>query len=88
MRIYLLPEKPNFRLNGEVVDTFWLPLNELLNPQRRKKASFEYRGETRTHPIIDLDGYCEHFLWGITYRLFENFFNLLGCQPQSISKKA
>jgi 8-oxo-dGTP pyrophosphatase MutT (NUDIX family) len=84
--VYLLPAKPQFKLNGEVVDTFWVPLAELLNPQRRKEASFEYRGATRTHPIIDLSGYCERFLWGITYRLFENFFSLLGCSPQATSK--
>ena len=86
--VYLLPEKPRLRLNGEVVDTFWLPLSELLNPRRRKEASFEYRGQTRTHPIIDLDGYCERFLWGITYRLFENFFALFDIQPQSTSEEA
>jgi len=86
--VYLLPEKPKLRLNGEVVDTFWLPLRELLNPLRRRNASFEYRGQTRSHPIIDLDGYCERFLWGITYRLFENFFALFGTQPHSTGRKA
>ncbi len=86
--VYLLEQKPHFQLNGEVVDTFWVPLPELLNPRRRKQASFEYRGSKRTHPIIDLDGYCERFLWGITYRLFENFFSLFDNLPQSTSQKA
>lgn len=80
--VYLLPEKPQFKLNGEVVATFWVPLAQLLAPQRRKQASFEYRGTKRSHPIIDLDGYSDRFLWGITYRLFDNFFTLLDGLPQ------
>lgn len=79
--VYLLEAKPQVHLNGEVVDTFWVPLEELLNPRRRREESFIYRGTEKTHPIIDLDSYCERFLWGITYRLFENFFALLACQP-------
>jgi 8-oxo-dGTP pyrophosphatase MutT (NUDIX family) len=86
--VYLLEEKPEFATNGEVVDTFWVPLSELLSTQRRTEASFTYRGQKRTHPIIDLDGYCEQFLWGITYRLFENFFTLLGCRSHPTSKNA
>ena len=86
--VYLLPNKPQLIFNCEVVDAFWVPLASLLDPQRRKQASFEYRGSKRTHPIIDLDGYCDRFLWGITYRLFENFFSLLDNTPQPTSKKA
>lgn len=78
--VYQLSGKPQFKLNGEVLDTFWVPLSQLQNPLRRKQASFEYRGTRRSHPIIDLDGYCDRFLWGITYRLFENFFSLVNTQ--------
>lgn len=86
--VYRLDDKPQLKLNGEVVDTFWVPLLELLSPQRRRDETFEFRGSVRTNPIIDLSGYCDRFLWGITYRLFENFFRLLGYPPQSTSKKA
>lgn len=86
--VYRLDKKPQLKLNGEVVETFWVPLDELLSPQRHRDETFEFRGSVRTNPIIDLTGYCDRFLWGITYRLFENFFCLLGYQPQSISKKA
>lgn len=75
--IYLLAEKPQFKLNGEVANTFWVPLSQLQNQQRHQQASFKYRGTTRTHPIIKLDGYCDHFLWGISYRLLESFFSLV-----------
>lgn len=75
--VYLLVDKPQLKLNGEVVNTFWVPLNLLLDQERRKQTSFEYRGSTQSHPTIDLDGYCDHFLWGISYRLLENFFTLI-----------
>ena len=74
--VYLLAEKPQLHLSDELVDSFWVPLAELLSPQRRKQASFSYRDTKRSHPIIDLDGYCERFLWGISYRLLDNLLSL------------
>ncbi|MBE9487140.1 MAG: CoA pyrophosphatase [Chloroflexi bacterium] len=86
--VYLLPEKPQLKLNGEVVDTFWVPLQELQNPDRRRTANFTYRGSRRNHPIINLEGYCEHFLWGMTYRLLESFMALFPKLNHSTNKKA
>lgn len=74
--VYQLEEKPELKLNGEVVDAFWVPLTELQNPARCRETSFEYRGSRHTHPIIELDGYSERFLWGISYRLLNSFFIL------------
>lgn len=85
--VYRLSERPQLKLNGEVVDTFWVPLQELRAPERNQQASFEYRGETRSHPIINLDGYCDHFLWGISYRLLQSLLALID-QPQSTGQKA
>jgi 8-oxo-dGTP pyrophosphatase MutT (NUDIX family) len=81
--VYRLTERPELKLNAEVVDTFWVPLQELQSPERNQQASFEYRGIIRTHPIIKLDGYCDHFLWGITYRLLQSFFSLFDGQDQA-----
>ena len=75
--VYRLSERPQLLLNGEVGAAFWVPLSELQAAQRNQQASFTYRGETRSHPIVTLDGYCDHFLWGITYRLLQSFFALL-----------
>ncbi len=85
--IYALKQRPQLKLNGEVVDTFWVPLQVLQAPERNQQTSFEYREETRSHPIIRLDGYCDHFLWGITYRLLQDFFALLESQSQPSSQK-
>jgi 8-oxo-dGTP pyrophosphatase MutT (NUDIX family) len=74
--VYLLAEKPALKLNGEVVDGFWVPLELLRLPERNREKTFAYRGTNRNHPIIDLNGYTEHFLWGISYRILQQFFKL------------
>jgi len=74
---YLLDERPEFVLSDEVTDTFWVPLTTLLDPRRNRRLNFEYRGQTRQHPIIDLAEWSERPLWGITYRLLQQFFALL-----------
>jgi 8-oxo-dGTP pyrophosphatase MutT (NUDIX family) len=73
---YHLEDEPEFNLNGEVVQTFWVPLQTLLEPQRNRLISFEYRGERRQHPVIELQEWSERPLWGITYRLLQQFFAL------------
>jgi 8-oxo-dGTP pyrophosphatase MutT (NUDIX family) len=76
--VYYLHQTPKLTHNYEVVATFWVPLLTLQDPERNRQKLFTYRGEQRSHPIIDLDGYSERFLWGITYRLLQQFFNLFG----------
>ncbi len=76
--VYHLSTLPPVTLNGEVVNTFSVPLEVLLEPERNRQRTFEYRGSHHSHPIIALDGYCDHFLWGISYRIMQNFFVLLG----------
>jgi 8-oxo-dGTP pyrophosphatase MutT (NUDIX family) len=78
--LYQLSVRPQLVLNNEVLETFYITLTTLLEPARNQERTFEYRGNHRTHPIIDLDGYCEHFLWGISYRLLQKFFVTLGIQ--------
>jgi 8-oxo-dGTP pyrophosphatase MutT (NUDIX family) len=73
---YLLEDDPDFRLNGEVVAAFWVPLRTLLEPQRNRLVCFEYRGAQRQHPVIDLPEWSERPLWGITYRLVQQFLAL------------
>jgi 8-oxo-dGTP pyrophosphatase MutT (NUDIX family) len=76
--LYQLAERPTLESNHEVFETFFIPLSVLLEPERNQEHNFEYRGEQHTHPTIDLEGYCEHFLWGISYRLLQKFFVTLG----------
>jgi len=74
--IYAIDSDQQFTLNGEVVDLFWIPLQTLLEPHRNRLRSFFYRGQERSHPVVDLKEWSERPLWGITYRLLDNFLNL------------
>ncbi|MFO7577325.1 MAG: CoA pyrophosphatase [Pelovirga sp.] len=85
--VYRLPDPHAFVLNGEVVDLFWVPLATLLDPQRNRRQCFHYRGAGREHPVIDLPEWSERPLWGITYRLLQNFlgrFDLSFRYPEKI----
>ncbi|HKJ05201.1 MAG TPA: CoA pyrophosphatase [Geopsychrobacteraceae bacterium] len=75
--VYWLEETPELILNYEVVDAFWVSLPTLLDPGRNRQQLFSYRGEQRNHPIIDLNGFSERFLWGISYRLLQRFLSLV-----------
>ncbi|MCK5913063.1 MAG: CoA pyrophosphatase [Desulfuromusa sp.] len=74
--IYQVDHDIQFKLNGEVVDLFWIPISTLLDPHRNQQLTFFYRGRDRTHPAIDLSEWSKRPLWGITYRLLDNFLNL------------
>jgi len=75
--VYQFSELPPLLLNDEVVETFSVPLALLLDPGRNREKRFEYRGNIRNHPVIDLNGYAERVLWGISYRLLQTFFQRL-----------
>lgn len=77
--IYHLAQVPPLTLNVEVIETLNLPLRVLRDPNRNRLQSFNYRGATRQHPIVDLHGYSPRFLWGISYRLLQKFFAVLKC---------
>jgi len=71
--VYTIAPDTIFTLNGEVVDTFWLPISTLLEPARSQEHTFYYRGQDRTHPVIELPEWSPRPLWGITYRIIDNF---------------
>lgn len=74
--VYQVDMEAQFKLNGEVVKLFWVPIQTLLEPQRNRQLTFFYRGQDRKHPGIILDEWSPRPLWGITYRLLNNFLNL------------
>jgi 8-oxo-dGTP pyrophosphatase MutT (NUDIX family) len=76
--VYLSRDASELNPNHEVAETFWFPLAELLNPGRHHQAKFLYRGQLITPPAVDLIGTDRTVLWGITYRLIDNFFKLTG----------
>ncbi|MGZ3772783.1 MAG: NUDIX hydrolase [Pseudobdellovibrionaceae bacterium] len=55
----------------EVSDFFWIPLNEIKNPQRQTHYEFAHSSfGTQKFPAIDLDR--EPPLWGLTYKMVLN----------------
>jgi 8-oxo-dGTP pyrophosphatase MutT (NUDIX family) len=74
--VYRLLEPATLQPNHEVAATFWSPLARLLESERQQHRSFFYRGEERTHPVVQLLEKQQPLLWGITYRLMHGFFEL------------
>jgi 8-oxo-dGTP pyrophosphatase MutT (NUDIX family) len=63
---------------AEVKQAFWLPLADLADPRRRQEKTFHFRGETSTHPALQVLDDGRPWLWGITYRLVCQFLEALG----------
>ncbi len=76
--VYHVPETGPLRYNDEVRDLFRVPLAELLSGQRHQRARLPWGGRDREVPAIDLLGPDRPVLWGITYRLLIQFFDILG----------
>ena len=83
--IYHLKEPATFTLNPEVTNYWWIPLSRFLEPERHRHVTFTYRNKHRARPVIDLVEPEYPFLWGITYRIVEQFFDLLG-HPLPVSE--
>ena len=75
--VYAAPQRPQLRLNHEIAETFWYPLGELPDPARHRLETFAWRGAATTQPVAELLPCGKPLLWGITYRLLDNFFAIL-----------
>ena len=75
--VYAAPQRPQMMTNHEIAETFWYPLVELTDPARHRLATFPWRGTPTTQPVAELLPCGEPLLWGITYRLLDNFFAIL-----------
>ncbi|PLY00293.1 MAG: CoA pyrophosphatase [Desulfuromonas sp.] len=76
--VYLLDETATFSLNHEIDNYWWIPLSRFFEPERHRYVTFTYRNRHRARPVIDLVEPDYPFLWGITYRIIEQFFTLIG----------
>jgi len=74
--VYQLQETTPLQPNHEVATTFWYPLAKLLESERQQHRTFFYHGEERRHPVVELLDPHQPLLWGITYRLIRNFFEI------------
>ena len=67
--IILLEHEPSIKLNIQELEGFvWIPLKELV--QNKSTAEFSF-GEFPAYIV------GSNIIWGLTYRILENFFNTL-----------
>lgn len=84
--VYHLEDPAELRLNEEISCYWWVPLGRFFEPDRHRRVSFTYRERHRSRPVIDLVEPDAPFLWGITYRLIDQFFSLLD-HPMPITRE-
>jgi 8-oxo-dGTP pyrophosphatase MutT (NUDIX family) len=75
--VYHLPETPPLRLNHEVQDVFWFPLQGLHEATRHVEHPLGAR-LGRSMPGIEVGQPGRHVVWGLTYRFLEVFFEIVG----------
>jgi len=75
--VYGLTEQVEPQLSHEVHDVFWFALHELAAPQRQLTAQVCFGGTLLEAPAIDLGLPGKAVLWGITYRLVNQFREVL-----------
>lgn len=75
--VFALETVPRLTPNNEVREAFWVPLADLRDPARRQEATVHFRGKPLRRPAIRLPGEERPVLWGITYRLVEQFLRHL-----------
>jgi 8-oxo-dGTP pyrophosphatase MutT (NUDIX family) len=75
--VYGIGETGPFDLSGEVRDAFWVPLAELLSVEQRVEGSVSLDRRAHGHPAIRLSPPGKPLLWGLTYRLVEQFLELI-----------
>ena len=73
--IFQIDTIPAFRLNHEVDEIVWGPLDDMLD---RSLSDTETRPVGSSETVFNgyrLNG--EHFVWGLTYRALQTFFKVL-----------
>ena len=68
-------EPAPFQLSGEVAETRWVRLGDLLDPSRRAPFPYVHEGRRLELPSLDVEGLV---IWGLTYRMLEIFAAVLG----------
>jgi 8-oxo-dGTP pyrophosphatase MutT (NUDIX family) len=68
--------RPQLRHNEEVASTFWIPVHELPDPQRRAWVQAERAEHPMSFPGVDLG---EHgILWGLTWMMVVEVLHRIG----------
>lgn len=76
--VYTISARTPLTPNREVNSTVWVPLPELLDPASRRLYEF---GPPEAGGPFESIFYDPYTIWGLTYRILWNFFELLGIDP-------
>jgi len=72
--VFALEREVEITPNHEVADYHWAPLDPMYSGEVLIHREFQMQGETRNVPGFGIDG---EIIWGLTYRVVGQFFNLL-----------
>lgn len=64
--------------SDEVKDAFWMPVVDLVDPERHGIHQFTFSGDRFESPCIRLPYEDKPVLWGLTYRLLQDFLQRVG----------
>lgn len=73
--VFLLPERPVLRLNPEVAQASWVPLDYLLRPDTHHPVQLEVAGKSRQVQAYQLEN---AIVWGMTERILTRFLAEVG----------
>jgi 8-oxo-dGTP pyrophosphatase MutT (NUDIX family) len=76
--VYAVENDGPLTLNPEVSDAFWVSFATLTDPLRQLTATFDFAGKPVQAEAIRLPQPNKPLLWGITYRLVQQFIELVG----------
>jgi hypothetical protein len=68
-------DPPPLTPNHEVRSTVWIPLRWMLDPASAESYEFERKDFGGAFPSIRYERYT---VWGMTYRILQDFFDLIG----------
>ena len=79
--VFELHSTPSLRMSDEVADVVWTPLVPMVLGEQHTRQARQGRIGYGEFPGYVISG--EHFVWGLTYRMLQTFFEVVqpGWQP-------
>lgn len=73
--VFELEGEPELRFNHEVAEVIWAPLGRMLRGELDATTPYQHEGE-----VVHLPAYrvSDRIVWGMTYRMLQGLFGLLG----------
>lgn len=72
--VFALDQTPSLKLNHEVADTLWVPLDFLADPDNRQRMSWQYRG---MHLDLPCYFYQQRRIWGLSLMMLDELLRVL-----------